>query len=302
MNTGSVFRAYVFKVEEVGATGLELGMVRGRDAYGVLYDFEVNNRNVLPMVSKQPVMYDIVAYCSHYSKARVKLNPTTNEYPLVGRGNVGSVHCEIISRGVATPPMMVGMTTMTSNPKAGKNIPISYDQLVTLAQSDSEYDPLDTDSRTARAAKVAGFATSEEGGATWGQGKDNMNINSKSGTTNNTERQTDASQEKGIGAGTLHTSPNFLQNFLIPLGKAVSLPMNHMPNLIKMIALGSFVKQVIGKPGKRVDAGLGNGSTKWVSGEGIYGLGDEVIEAAGGRKLLDQGLSKVNSIKKDLTS
>lgn len=278
MDMSSIFRAYVFSIEEISKTSLELGKIRVRDSYGALYDFSVNNRNVLPLAAQQPGMYEVIAYCRHYADAKIRKDPVTKEYPPVGMQAVQTIYCELIARGVATPPIMVGMTTMTSNKDAGKNVPLVYNTAPTMAQSDPDYDPLDQDKANQRAAQTGGMSLSQKGGMTIGAGgPHNMNISQKSGTTNNTESQTNSTQETNVGGGMMSSAPNFLQHYLIGLGNAVALPMPHMVNLIKMIAIGKFVKQVIGHKGKRI--ANNDGTTKWESGTGIYGLGDDIVEA-----------------------
>jgi hypothetical protein len=278
MDFGSVFRAYVFSVEEIN---IELGKVRVSDKYGAYYEFTATNRNVLPLVAEQPALYEAVAYCRHFAPAKINKNPETREYPAVGSQIVQTIYCELIARGVATPPKIVSVNNMVNNPASGKNIPIIYNITPTMFQSDQAYDPLDLNKYNERAAQTPGVSMSPQGGVTTGIGNSNINVSQKSGTTNSTESQTNATQETNVGGGMMTTSLNFLQHYMIGIANAVALPMPHMVNMVKMVAIGKFVKNVIGTRGKRVD--VGNGTTKWENGTGMYGLGDELVDIAKGK-------------------
>lgn len=278
LDTGSIFRSNVFIIDSIGNSGKELGYVRVRDNKGILYDFKVNNRWLLPIVDLQPNQYDVVVGTSNYAPCRVKRDLNSNEYGLVGVNANSDIVCEIIARGVSTPPMIVGMTTMTNNREAGNNVPMVSDATPTMSASDPNYDPHDESARKVRAMATPGISSSPGGGISIGQGQNGMNLSQKSGLIMNAENQTSATQEDNHAGGMLTTSYNFLHHYFIGIANTVALPMPHMVNLVKMIAIGKFVKDTIGTKGKRVDAG--NGTTKWQSGTGIFGLADEVADIA----------------------
>ena len=290
MYTGSAFRAPRLTLSEIGEitdkkNGVSLGIIRAQDSDNVLYEFTVDGmtRNLLPQIMKNPLLYYVIPREVDYSKARVKKDRKTNEYPLIGHCDNQVISCEIITRGVAPAPSIGGTTSAFNGNNNSQMIPLVYNTSPQIALSDPDYDPKDEDKYNKMAGQVAHISSSIEHGIMLGQGSQTMGINQKSGTTNNSDSQTNASQETNVGGGTMSTSPNFLQHFMIGLGNAVALPMPHMVNLIKMIAIGKFIKQVIGTKGKRIDAGTGDGSTKWQNGTGIYGLGDELTEAARGK-------------------
>ena len=278
MDMGSVFRAPAFKIEEIGPTGLRKGVVRCSDSIGLFYDFRVKNTNDLPSADKYPNLYQVIVNDPYYSKARIQKNPETKDFPLVGDQDTAAIPCELRAIfGIKEPPQHAGMASLFNDPTAGRGVPFIYNTCPTMSESDPAYDSKNVDQARQRAVATDAILTSTNG-LSIGRGKDTLTISSKSGTTNNTETQTNATQETNVGGGLMSTSPNFLQHYLIGMCNAVALPMPHMVNLMKMLAIGKFVKTMIGNKGKRVTAP--DGTSKWESGTGIYGLGDEVTEVA----------------------
>jgi hypothetical protein len=273
LDTGSVYRVNVFIVDSVGNSGKELGYIRARDSNGILYDFKVNNRWLLPIVDLQPSQYDAVVATSNYAPCRARMDLKTGEYGPVGVNASADIVCELISRGVCTPPTVTGATTMTNNRAAGSNVPMVSNVTPTMSASDPNYDPNDETARKARAMATPGITSSPGGGISIGQGQFGMNISQKAGMIMNADTQTSSTQEDNHGGGMLTTSYNFLHHYFIGIANTVALPMPHMVNLIKMIAIGKFVKDTIGTKGKTVDG-------KWENGTGIFGLADEVVNIA----------------------
>lgn len=272
----SIFRTYVFTIDTIEDASLEHGIIRVKDVYDNLFDLTVKNKLVLPITRKQPELYTVIVSGRDCFNALIKMDPTTKEYPpLSSKG----VFCEIITNGVSPQPSIVSVNTLVSNSKAGKCVNIIKDETITNILSDIDYDPLDIEARNKRAAQVYGVSVSSEGGINIGSaGESSVNISQSSGFINNNHSVTNASQETSVAGGMMTTSLNFLQHYMIGIGNAVALPMPHMVNLIKMVSIGKFVKQVIGVKGKRVDNG--DGTTHWENGSGMYGLGDTIVEIA----------------------
>lgn len=280
LDTGSIFRAYIFQIDSIGPTGIDHGYVRCKDNKGILYDFKVRNLDDLEAAEKNPGQWDVVVSCVNYAPCRAKRDLTTNEYGPVGVNANSDISCELISRGVKTPAAVNTTTMMTNNRSAANNTNMLSDRAPTMSLSDPNYDPNDTNARKVRAAAVPGITASpsEGGNIMMGVGGTGLNMSGKSGAVMSADNRTNSNEEENHAGGMLTTSYNFLHHYFIGIANTVALPMPHMVNLIKMIAIGKFVKDTIGTKGKRVD--VGNGTTKWQSGTGIFGLADEVADIA----------------------
>ena len=270
VDTSSVFREYILKIYDIGPIGCELGVARVQDITdNNIYDIRIKNSDMLKWVDLSPNEYKVIVYSGDISGARVKkyaMPDAADPYPMVGMAPVQLIYGEVLSKGVCTSPVMASPTHMTNDTALGNNVYHIYDRTIQAVQSDPEYTPGDVDQANARAVNQAGISTGSAG-IMIQHGPSAISVGQKSGAVNSAEHNTTATQEHDHGSGMLTTSYNFLHHYMIGLANAVALPMPHMVNLVKMIAIGSFVKTVIGAK---------NPPT------GIYGLADQITNTVNG--------------------
>ncbi|HLD91540.1 MAG TPA: hypothetical protein VI911_11130 [Patescibacteria group bacterium] len=274
----NIFRTTLFK--DIIGVKVDSGYIRVSDK-GVLYDLKCSNKMKLPQVEKEPGKYFVLVgeSISELSRARVRQDSNTKDFPPVGEQSVGEVYCEVMDTGISTPPVTRSAGEIFSNPTAIDSVPIAYITASQISKNDPNYDSGNKEESMARAVQVPAITGGPSTGIGMRVGTHSVGVSQKAGMVSNTDSMTHSTQETNHGAGMFTTSYNFLQHYFIHLAGAVSLPMNHMVNLAKMLAIGKFVKGVVGSKGKRVDDG--SGTTKWQNGTGIYGLADEIGETSG---------------------
>ena len=271
-----------FRLYAITQAGLERGYIRVEDtSNGWLYDFLVDDRRILPQLyqwfngsdkSKLEGNYDIEVLGSTHNIIRVDRDDDGN-LPEIGLTTAKDIVCHINIQGISSLPQIISNTALFNNADSRNAIPMVFDTRPQASLSPS-YDPEDKDARNARTVEVAAsFGGSMCGFSNGTYGSFVSNSGSK---TNDAENVTDSTQELAPAGGILCTAPNLLHHYFIGLANTVSLPMPHMPNLAKMIGIGVFIKNVVGKKGSHVKGD--DGTMKWKNGTGIYGLADEVAD------------------------
>jgi len=284
----SLFKEYYIEIDSLDMSGLSKGYIRVKDrATNKLYDFICTNRDSLPAIDKMinkpdrdsnsdVGLYYAYVTCANIDKALVRPDTITNEYPPIGKANSAIIACTLVPIGIAMPPVNIGMTAATSDSKIGAAAAIVYDKTPIIKEG--KFDPDDKDAVNSAKNKSTGVLVGASSASLKGPGANSICLSEKAGLVVDADNTTTKTQESDHGGGMFTTSLNFLQHYLIGLGNAVALPMPHMVNLVKMVAVGKFIKDFVGKKGRRVDAGLGDGSTKWVAGTGVHGMADEIGE------------------------
>lgn len=287
MDTTSVFRVSVFKIVDIGLGG-QYSFIRVADKRGILYDFKLNlsDTNFLSSINKviddnNPDIhvnlnsYDVIVHTSNYAGARVRTNKD-GTLPLVGTDISETIFAELSTRGIMTNCELVGMSSVLNNPDMRGNVVIAQDRLP--GEPLHMVDLNDEDAHNARAIAINGI-TGGPGGLTMGAGPYTTNTSNKGHVNHSIESTTSSTQEQGHGGGMFTTSYNFLQHYFVGIANAVALPMPHMVDIVKMVALGVFVKKVIGTKGSRNTV---NG--KWEGASGVYGLADTLTDIAKSKK------------------
>lgn len=267
MNT-SIFRPYGLFFDDVSQYSLSQQVCRARDAGGRYYDIKIKNPWVIPQARLNPERFLIIIGESP-NDALVKPDPGKTDLPEIGKATVAEIFGEVVCLGGSNPPQLVGTTNLLSNPEARKNLPILWE----LNPSKPQHEEDDPDAGKYSGAQTPGITSSQSGGMSIGQGTNMMSIG-PNGCSIDADKTTTKTQEGDKAGGLLSTAPNLLQHYFIGLANAVALPMPHMVNVIKIAAIGKFVKTMVGKKGERKEDGT------WKSGTGIFGLADEVAEIA----------------------
>lgn len=268
MNTTSIFKVYYFQIHDVDTEGVRRGYLRVKDTNNRYYDFKCNDRSQLHKLLELKEKFSFTTFpCyvmvanANYHTALIDVDINTQNLPAIGTTNNGEVVCEIIDDGITVGPSIAGMTTMLDTPEAYKNKTLIFDAQI-IPYNDTTYSSDDDSKNLQLRASAVGITASEAGGISIGQGPTGLSIGGKNSTlTMNSNSVTSSTQESNHGGGMFTTSLNFLQHYFIGLANAVSLPMTHMPNIVKMGAIGVFIKNFIGSKKKKT---------------GIYGLVSEV--------------------------
>lgn len=263
----SVFKPYGLFFDDVSDESIKKQVCRTRDNTGRYYDIKIKNPWVLPEAKLNPNRF-MVLVGERPDKALVQSKGGNTELPAIGESILGEVYGEIVCLGSSTPPKLVGTTSLFSNPSSRSGVPIAW----SLTPSKPQHEKKDQEPNSTEGALTPGLVASTDS-IQMGQGSNTMGIGAY-GQTVDADKTTSKTQEADKAGGMLSTAPNLLQHYFIGLANAVALPMPHMVNLIKMVAIGKFVKQMVGKKGRRRDDG------RWESGSGIFGLADEVAEIA----------------------
>lgn len=266
----------VFTLDSIGPSGVAKGVIRVRDDWSRVFDFTVDSTNamLLPYIDSQLTqnsdpttyinsIYDIVIKENDYFGAIVRPDPLTNIYPEVGYSNNQVIHCTILARGISAPPVNGQMTHFTNG--GAQTIPLVWDTRKVFNQSNSSIDYTDSQVQMNASALTAHISSDGNGSMSIGAGATGLSLDPKNGLTHSVTAITHATQEESHGGGMFTTSLNFLQHYFIGLGNAVALPMPHVPNILKMIAIGKFVKNIIGSKSANT---------------GIYGLVNQIDNIA----------------------
>lgn len=280
MDTSSIFsippRTWWLRVDSIGKTGCMNGCARAIDNNNRLYDIQISNVLMLALADAQPNSYSIKVIAVELAGAMIHPN-SKGVYPKVGECDVEHIEGVLIAHGVSLSPKLVGMTTISSNRHAGSNVPLLYNTTPTLTRSSDLYDTSDEAALNNMGGGVGGISMSEKGGMSMGSDAKNMvNFSATSGMSMNADNQTVSTQNTHYGGGILSDAPASIWKYFIGLGRAVSAPPKDLPNLVKMVAIGVFVKTAIGKKGSRITTGPDAG--KWKDGTGIYGLTDQIAD------------------------
>lgn len=269
-----------YKLHTITQAGLRRGYIRVEDtSTGWIHDLLVDDKRILPQLNqwfngsdKEHLggNYDIKVIGRTDNLIRIETDKDGN-LPEVGSTTGKDVVCHINIQGISELPQIISSTALFNNADSRNAIPLVFDTRPQASLS-PDYDSEDKNASNARAVEVAGsFGGSMCGFANGTYGNFVSNGGSQ---TNDAENVTTSTQEVAPAGGLLTSHP--LDRFFIPLAGAVSLPMPHIPNLAKMIGIGVFIKNVVGKKGSHVKEP--DGTRKWKNGTGIYGLADEVAD------------------------
>lgn len=236
---GSSYSAFsteqTFPIFEIGQSGIETGFVRVQGNEGDFYDFKIGFRPHLILAENNRSRYTVTV--AAYDISRAKVDPNSQ----VGMDSTAVICGYLTERSVIRPPKDVSMQ-LGKNPLNANYSTAFFDE--TPGSEIKEYDPDDRTAATEEYVGRAGLMFGQGGATLKGPGPDAMVLSPDGEMSMNVQKMTSATQEEDKGGGLFTTSTNFLHHFFIGIANTVSLPMPHMPGILKMASIGVFVNNI----------------------------------------------------------